>query len=164
TEKGTSYLLALDPREEHTCWNRYVLGKPEDLGSRFVAEGTDPRTLILRVLAAARSTKVKGVPAADVIDFLEGSFGAFQKKLAAESWSWDRAELSAAMAELEQHRLIESGEGGFYHLTPLGRFAGEAGVLVESIIRLVAALTPLAAGEISDPVLIAATQLTAELD
>ena len=55
-------------------------GMPEDLHSRFVAEGTDPRTLILRVLAAARKAKVKGIPAADVIDFLEGSFGAFQKR------------------------------------------------------------------------------------
>jgi replicative superfamily II helicase len=164
SEKGTSYLLATDPREEHTHWNQYVLGTPEDLGSRFVAEGTDPRTLILRVLAAARSTKVKGIPASEVIDFLEGSFGAFQKRLAADNWAWDRIELSAALSELEQHRLIETGEGGHYHLTPLGRFAGEAGVQVESVIRLVAALSPLSAGEITDQVLIAATQLTTELD
>jgi replicative superfamily II helicase len=164
SEKGTSYLLALDPREEHTYWNQYVLGTPEDLGSRFVAEGTDPRTLILRVLAAARSTKVKGIPASDVIDFLEGSFGAFQKRLAADNWAWDRTELATALSELEQHRLIEIGEGGHYHLTPLGRFAGEAGVQVESIIRLVAALSPLSASEITDQALIAATQLTTELD
>ncbi len=164
SERGTSFLLALNSREEHTGWNRYVKGSPEDLGSRFVADGTDPRTLILRVLAAARSTKVKGVPAADVIDFLEGSFGAFQKRQAVDNWSWNREELGAALAELEQHRLIETGDGGHYHLTPLGRFAGEAGVQVESIIRLVATLTPLSASEITDPVLIAATQLTCELD
>jgi replicative superfamily II helicase len=162
--RGTSYLLALNPREEHNAWTRYVNGTPEDLHSRFVAGGEDPRTLILRVLAAARKARVRGVPAADVIDFLEGSFGAFQKRLAAETWSWDRAGLSAALAELEQHLLIEPGESGHYHLTDLGRFAGEAGVQVESIIRLVEAFTPLAPAQISDPVLIAAAQLTVELD
>ncbi len=164
SEKGTSYLLALDAREEHNCWNRYIMGTPEDLESRFVAEGTDPRTLILRVLASARSSKVKGIPGADVIDFLDGSFGAFQKRLAADNWLWDRAGLSAALGDLERHRLVQTGENGFYHLTPLGRFAGEAGVQVESIIRLVAALTPISASEISDPVLITAAQLTVELD
>jgi superfamily II DNA/RNA helicase len=91
SDRGTSYLLALDPREEHTGWNKYVKGSPEDLRSRFVADGTDPRTLILRVLAAARNASVKGIPAAAVIDFLEGSFGAYQKRLATENWSWDRA-------------------------------------------------------------------------
>ncbi|MBL8792391.1 MAG: DEAD/DEAH box helicase [Planctomycetia bacterium] len=162
--KGTSYLLALDARAEYTGWQRYVLGTAEDLSSRFVVEGVDPRTLILRVLAAARSTNVKGIPAADVIDFLEGSFGAFQKRRLADNWSWDRGELTATLAQLEEHRLIESGEGGHYHLTPLGRFAGEAGVQVESMVRLVAALTPLSAAQTTDPVLIAAAQLTAELD
>jgi replicative superfamily II helicase len=162
--RGTSYLLALDMREEHNAWNRYVRGTPEDLHSRFVAEGTDPRTLILRVLAAGRKAKVAGIPASDIIDFLEGSFGAFQKRAAAENWAWDRGELSAALAQLEQHRLIEPGEGGHYHLTELGRFAGEAGVQVESIIRLVAALATLDPSQINDPSLIAAAQLTVELD
>src|SRR5262249_39605176 len=51
-----------------------------------------------------------------------------------------------------------------YHLTELGRFAGQGGVEVESIIRLVEALSPLAPATISDPTLIAAAQLTLELD
>lgn len=164
SERGTSYLLATDPREVHTAWTRYVKGSPEDLNSRFVTEGTDPRTLILRVLAAARNASVKGVARSDVIDFLEGSFGAFQRRLAADNWVWDRKEIAEAFDDLVRHRLIEVGEGECYHLTELGRFAGEAGVLVESIIRLVEALQPLSPAEISDPALIAATQLTVELD
>jgi helicase len=163
-DRGTSYLLAMDQHQEHQTWHRYVKGTPEDLHSRFVAEGADPRTLILRVLAAARNASVKGIPANDIIDFLEGSFGAFQKRRAAENWSWDRDQLAAALDELERHRLIEAADGGHYHLTELGRFAGEAGVQVESIIRLVEAFSPLSASQISDPTLIAAAQLTAELD
>lgn len=164
SERGTSYLLALDAREEHYTWNRYVKGTPEDLRSRFVGEGADPRTVVLRVLAAARSAKVKGIPAADVIEFLEGSFGAYQERMAADNWSWDRGAITAALADLEQHRLIEPGDGGHYHLTPLGRYAGEAGVQVESVVRLVEAFSRLSPPEITDPVLITATQLTVELD
>jgi hypothetical protein len=164
TDHGTSYLLATDPLEVHNAWDRYVTGTPEDLQSRFVAEGADPRTLILRVLAAARNASVKGVPANDIIGFLEGSFGAFQKRLATDNWAWDRGQLAAALDELAQHRLIEAADGDHYHLTELGRFAGEAGVQVESIIRLVQAFRPLSGPQINDPTLIAATQLTAELD
>jgi replicative superfamily II helicase len=164
SERGTSYLLATDPLEVHSAWNRYVTGTPEDLQSRFVAEGTDPRTLILRVLAAARNASVRGVPATDIMGFLEGSFGAFLKRLSSESWAWNRGQLSAALDELAEHRLIEAADGEHYHLTELGRFAGEAGVQVESIIRLVEALSPLSAADINDPTLVAATQLTAELD
>ncbi|WP_437779105.1 DEAD/DEAH box helicase [Sorangium sp. So ce1097] len=163
-DRGTSYLLALDFREEHDHWNRYVKGVPEDLYSRFVTEGTDPRTLILRVLAAARKATVKGIPAADVVDFLDGSFGAFQKRLVNERWAWDRAQLTTALRELEAHRLIEPRQDGHYHLTELGRFAGAAGVQVDSIVRLVEALRPLPAGAITDPALIVAAQLTTELD
>ena len=35
-------------------WNRYLIGKPEDLVSRFLDSGTDPRSLIVRVLVSAR--------------------------------------------------------------------------------------------------------------
>lgn len=164
TAHGTSYLLALDSHQENHAWNRYVTGAPEDLHSRFVAKGTDPRTLILRVLATGRRASVKGVPSSDIIDFLEGSFGAFQNKQAAANWSWDRAQFANALRDLATHKLIEATNDGCYHLTALGRFAGEGGVEVESIIRLVEALSPLAAESISDPTLVAAAQLTLELD
>ena len=161
--QGTSYLLALDPREEHDAWNRYVKGTPEDLTSRFVTDDTDPRTLILRVLAGAKNTQVKGVPSEDIITFLEGSFGAFQQRLSNGTWTWDREELTRALDDLTRHHLVQPGQDG-HHLTELGRFAGTAGVQVESIVRLVEALSNLTPAEISDPVLIAAGQLTQEVD
>ncbi|MBL8685720.1 MAG: DEAD/DEAH box helicase, partial [Myxococcales bacterium] len=162
--RGTSYLLALDDLSAHDHWHKYVMGVPEDVHSRFVADDTDPRTLVLRVLAAAKNVKTKGIPAADVVDFLEGSFGAFQKRQAAENWTWDRDQFAAALADLERHRLVEPGVDGHYHLTELGRFAGSAGVQVESVIRLVEALTPLSAADLNAPALIVAAQLTVELD
>jgi helicase len=72
--------------------------------------------------------------------------------------------LSATLKELATHQLVESAADDYYHLTELGRFAGEAGVRVESIIRLVQAFRLQSASQINDPTLIAATQLTTELD
>jgi hypothetical protein len=46
----------------------------------------------------------------------------------------------------------------------MGRLAGVAGVEVESLIRVIAALSGVPAAGISDPTLIVATQLTTELD
>jgi len=164
--RGTSYLLSPSPRDEYDFWSRYVRGAPEDLQSRFLTEGTDPRSLILRVLVAAqRATHTgQGLTSDEVVDFLEESFGVYQRKVHSPAWSWDRASLVRSMQSLVSHDLVAADEGGQYHLTAMGRFAGEAGVEVESIIRLVDALRGNEPQTISDPTLIAATQLTVELD
>ncbi len=163
-DQGTSYLIALDANEENYLWNRYVTGIPEDLTSRFIGDDTDPRTLILRVLAGAQRAGIKGVPQEDITDFLEGSFGAYLRKHKTSTWNWDRPQIAAALAELAHHRLVESPDNNHYHLTPLGRFAGQAGVEVESIIRLVDVLSPLVTADITDPTLIVAAQIMVELD
>jgi len=67
------------------------------------------------------------------------------------------------LRELGGHQLIEMVEDGRYRLTDLGRFAGEGGVFVDSIIRLVEVLRPLTAAPNSST-LIAAAQVTRELD
>ena len=141
-EHGTSYLLALDSYQENYAWNHYVVGVPENLYSRFVTKDTDPRTLILRVLATGRKANVRGVPSEDIIDFLEASLGAFQNKQTAANWTWDRPQLAEALGNLAVHKLVEATDDGYYHLSTLGRFAGEGGVEVESIIRLVEAFLP----------------------
>jgi helicase len=163
-EKGTSYLLALDPRTEHDFWARYVTGKPEDLVSRFLEDGTDARSLIVRVLVSARRAAGEGVASEEIIEFLEASFGAFQASRNRENWQWSRPELVAALNDLAHHGLIQIDAHGAYQLTRLGRLAGESAVEVASIIRLVESLGVLSPQQISDPVLITAAQTTLELD
>ncbi|MCZ6775446.1 MAG: DEAD/DEAH box helicase, partial [Ignavibacteria bacterium] len=166
-DRGTSYLLALTPREEHDFWSRYVLGNPEDIKSQFLSDNTDPRSLIVRVLVAARRLgggKFFGMTDNDIIAFLEGSFGAFQQTQLAENWKWDANRLKEALNNLESHELVRQDEKGIYRLTALGWLAGQGGVEVESITRLVDALRPLEPGSITDQTLIALTQLTVELD
>src|SRR5207249_8385282 len=105
---------------------------------------------IVRVLAAATKLAGQGLTSEDIIDFLEGSFGAYQQAQAAQNWKWDRGVLRAALQDLEQHKLVERGGDGGYELTKLGRLAGQGGVEVESITRLVEVLGPLDTGSIND--------------
>lgn len=161
--RGTSFLVALSSMEEHHLWSRYVMGTPENLNSQFLQNDTDPRTLILRVLATAEHTGT-GMSADDIVGFLETSFGVFLQKQRTPSWNWNRASLSGNLRELHSHSLIETDTAGLYRLTELGRLSGVSGVEVESIIRLVEALRGIAPASINDPALLAASQLTVELD
>ncbi len=163
-ERGTSYLLALDGRNAHYFWDHYVRGTPEDLQSRFLDASTDARTLIVRVLVAARKAAGEGIEAEEIIEFLESSFGAFQQIQRTGHWRWSREDLVQALADLAQHGLVEVHANGRYGLTALGRLAGESSCEVASIISLVDCLGPLDSMQISDPTLITAVQTTVELD
>lgn len=163
-DRGTSYLIAMTPNDEHHFWNTYVKGIPEDVRSRFVDESTDPRTLILRVLAAAQRASIKGIPGEEIIEFLEGSFGAFQKKQEAANWNWSRESINESLRVLASHRLVDMTQERQCHLTELGRFTGESGIQVESVIRMVDAFSGVNAESINDPTLIAVAQLTVEVD
>lgn len=159
-EEGESYIVPPNPPEGH-AWAAYVLGLPEDLHSRFLAAGTDPRSLILRVLASAGEA---GLQHEDVVSFLEESFGAFQERARRDGWKWDEGAVRAALAELETHELVVAADDGTFHPTELGRLAGESGTAVESMVRLVAVLRPLDASQLNDAALVTAAQVTEELD
>jgi len=165
SEHGTSYLLAVTPKEEYDAWERYVCGAPDDLHSRFLAKGTDLRSLIIKVLAAAAAQAgEQGLDARDVTAFLEGSFGAFQQRQLNGQWAWNQENLLRALDNLERHDLVERDAEGRYALMPLGRAAAEGGVEVETVTRLVDALRSLAPTAITDAVLVTLAQLTVELD
>jgi replicative superfamily II helicase len=159
-ERGTSYLIATSPREEHQYWQHYISAAPEDLVSRFL--DADPRTLIIRVLVAAGRVG-GGVSGDEIIEFLESSFGVFQMKQSGGG-GWGRRGLEHGLDDLARHGLVERREGGRFHLTALGRLAGESAVEVETLIRAVDCLRALRAEEVTDPALIAIAQTSVELD
>jgi replicative superfamily II helicase len=161
--RGTSYLIALTSNDEHYLWNRYVKGSPEPIHSQLLKLGSDPRSLILRVLTTTGFAK-SGMQAEDITAFLEESFAAFLSKVATPNWKWDRAALNRALSDLIQHQLLQPDANHFYHLTELGRLVGVSGTEVESVIRVVDALRGLHSSDVSDPLLITLTQLTVELD
>ena len=138
------------------------MGEPESLNSRFFDKTTDPRSIILRILVSFRYST--GLPAKDIVAFLEGSFGAFQNASLNEKNIWDRSQLMNALSELEEHNLVCQKEKGVFDLTKLGKIAGQVGFEVESVIRIIKNIENLDITEISDPTLIAITLLTVELD
>lgn len=161
-ERGASYLIATDAREEHNYWRQYVTASPEDLASRFL--GADLRTLIIRVLVAARGMAGTGMKREEVIEFLESSFGAHQQRQSrGDGWKWSEGGIGQAFDELVEYGLVERESNGYYHLTPLGTLGGESAVEVESLVRAIDCIRSVQPEELTDPALIAIAQTSAEL-
>ncbi len=160
-QRGISFVVALNAREEREIWQNYVLSTPEDIHSHFLSPTTDPRTLILRVLTAG-TPSASGLTAEDIILFIESSFGAFEQKRNRSDWKWDEYKLSHALTDLEMLALLRKN-GALYSVTPLGRIAGEAGLEVGSVILLVDTLKGCHQDDINEVNLLALSQLTAEL-
>jgi len=163
TQRGRSAIIATSPRAEHVAWHRYVLGQPEDLRSRFL--DSDPRALVLRTLASVSETRggPGGMTAEELISFLENSWGVFQNRTHQGGWAWNRNELEGQLTQLEGLEMITRDADGRLALLPLGRFAGEAGVAIETIVRL-AATARATPALTDDGSVLALTQATAELD
>jgi helicase len=161
SEHGESYLIPNDTLGTASAWHNYVHGQLEPLRSQLVADG-DPRTLMLRVVAQFQGESGEAVSEDNVIGFLDSSLAAQQAREGGNS-QWTIEQLRYGFDQLVAARLLE-GEADGYRLTPLGRFAGESGVHVDSIIRLSAGLAGIDAATLKSTTLIAAAQITVELD
>lgn len=154
--KGKSFLVAPSPADAYRLWNKYVLGHPEALVSRFSDQ--EPLSLICRVLATASASKANGLSKQELIDFVQSTFAAHQ-----QGQVFDAATVSNTIARLASAGLVEEIEGR-YRLTELGKVAGELGIQVESVVRIARALRGLSSAELTDVVLLAAAQTSMELD
>ncbi|MDL2082092.1 DEAD/DEAH box helicase [Streptomyces sp. GXMU-J15] len=163
SEHGESYVIGSRGLDDHRIWDHYVTGSPEDVKSVFLSQTTDHRTQVLRTLAALQPGADGSVEAELLVAFLEGSFGAFQRRQRNPGWNWGRDGIIATLQELHSHQLVEAVGDNRYRLTDLGRFAGEGGVFVDSIIRLVEVLRHITTAPNSTS-LVAAAQVTLELD
>jgi replicative superfamily II helicase len=157
-ERGESYLIPEGDLDASRAWSDYVNGALEPLRSQLVPDG-DPRSLILRVFASYPAEVTGLVTRENIISFLDSSFAAFQAREGGSA-QWDVTALERHFDELVRAKLIEADADG-YRLTDLGRFAGESGVHVDSIVRLVFGLR--GAADLNAAALITAAQLTNEL-
>lgn len=160
TGRGESYLIPSAGLDPGRAWHQYVNGRLESLDSQLVPDG-DPRTLMLRVLASHPADATGAITEDEVVGFLDASLAAFQAREGGQA-QWDRDRLRASFHQLAAVGLI-TAEGDGFRLTELGRFTGESGVHVDSIIRLVRGISG-AAGQLNSVALAAAAQLTNELN
>lgn len=156
TTKGKSFLVAPSLGDAHRLWQKYVLGKPEPLESRFTSE--EPLSLICRVLATANAAKTDGLSQQELIDFIQSTFAAHQqgRLLASDT-------ITGNLNRLISAGLVAQAEDRF-RLTDLGKISGELGVKVETVVRIGRALRGLNAPQLTDMVILAAVQLSLELD
>lgn len=162
SQKGESYLIAMTGGMEHYYWTGYIKASPEDLQSNFLMANTDVRSLILRVLSATGGKN--GMTPEQIISFLEQSFGAFQERLRFENWTWNAQLFLRALADLENHQLVQKDLEDMYRSTALGKLAGDSGLSVESIIRVVDCLSKMTEAQMTEPNLLALAQLCVELE
>jgi len=158
TEAGESYIVATSHPGPTDAWQRYVLGQPEPIVSHFLADGTDPQTLIVRSLVALGSSVIE----ADLVELLENSFAVWLRREAGQS-GWDEDQLRRDLECLITARLLDREPDGHLTLTALGRFAGESGIEVRSITHIASAVR-FAPSVLSEADLITLAQVTVEME
>lgn len=154
--KGKSFLIATTLSDAHRLWTGYVLGKPEALVSRFATQ--EPLSLICRVLATATAAKADGFSEQDLVVFIQSTFASHQQGRVLNA-----REVSDALKRLQEGGLVKQTEDR-YRLTELGMVAGELGIRVESIVRIARALRGLSGAQLTEAAILAAAQVTIELD
>lgn len=154
TPTGKAFLVA--PNDEYHLWTHYVRGSPEALRSRFAEQNV--LTAVCRVLGTATASKVPSLSEEDVSVFLRSTFAAFQT-----GQSWSDSEIRNAIHRLVESKLVEVIDSRL-RLTPLGEVAGQLGVDVETVVRVAGALRGVPLGSVESHTLLAAAQVSVELD
>lgn len=156
-ETGKAIILADNGIERAQLFQKYVLGKPEDVTSSFRQK--DLPTWTLRLLS-----QVRGVRGSEVPSLLINTFGGYTASSADPNWVQRvEGEIGAFIERLLQAGLAES-DGDLIHLTMLGRACGASSLTFESSLRLIELVRPLEASTPPAFHLLALIQVLAEMD
>ena len=158
-DAGESYLLATDGLSTTKAWNHYINGDLEPVTSRLLDSGTDPRTVLLRALVAIGGSATLD----DLVGLIESSFAVWQLTAGHGGRSgWSTTDLDRHAQDLLKAGFLDHDTNDAVALTALGRFAGESGIEVTSLIRLSHVLGRVS--QIGTADLVALAQVTVELD
>lgn len=156
-EAGRAVLLASSPYEGNELFQRYVIGKPEDIRSSF--QSNQVGTWLLRLLA-----QVKKVKSTELIPLINNTYGGFLATIKDPEW---QRQTQAYLTELVP-KLVSAGllseEDQEVSLTLLGQVCGESSLSLESSIRLIQLLRSLDMDSIRPLHLMALIQALSELD
>jgi helicase len=147
-EQGRAIILAETTYDRSSLFQKYVLGKPEEITSSF-----DPARLptwTIRLLA-----QVPRVARAEISKLLANTYGGFLASRDDPNWRHRSVnELEELLGRMLNLGLVEE-EGEFVRLTLLGRACGRSALSFESAMRLVDLLRS------SDPSAVTAERLVA---
>lgn len=156
-EIGKAIILAENGIERAQLFQKYVLGKPEDVVSSFRRE--DLPTWTLRLLS-----QVRAIRSSDVPRLLVNTFAGYTASR--EDTAWEQRvslEVSGFIDRLLGAGLAEP-DGDLIHLTMLGRACGSSSLSFESNLRLIELMRPLEANTPPAFHLLAVIQVLPELD
>ncbi|MGY4199082.1 DEAD/DEAH box helicase [Bradyrhizobium sp. USDA 4520] len=156
-ETGKAIILAETPVERAQLFQKYVLGRPEDVTSSF--KQRDLPTWILRLLS-----QVRGVRAEDIPGLLANTFGGYSASLANPHWiRQTEGDIAALVDRLLQAGLAER-DGDLVRLTLLGRACGSSSLAFESSLRLIELMRQLDISRTAPVTVLGIVQVLAEMD
>ena len=156
-ETGRAIILANTGMEAEVLFEKYVLGKPENLRSSFDPEHLE--TWILRLLAQARR-----VPKEEVVRLLASTYGGYVASKGNPGWQPAMVErLGKLLGQILELGLVEE-ELGFVKLTLLGQACGRSSLSFTSAMRLVRMLKSADGQGLSAEHLMVLIQALPELD
>jgi helicase len=131
--RGVSYLVAISEAEAERLCRRYVQGTPERLVSRLTSFTPEDLTLALLTLSG-RVTPQR------LEQMVAKTFEGYQQQTNAGWRACRRAELTAAISNLERAQFVERLPEGTFDATEYGRIAGRGAISFASAfgIRTVA--------------------------
>jgi len=129
-EQGKAIILADDGYNPEVLFQKYVVGKLENLTSSFDPDVLD--TWIIRLLV-----QVKGVRKSDLVGLLANTYGGYIANRANPEWAKGmQIQINDLYDRMLALDLIEE-EGDIVHLTLLGKACGESVLSFSSAMRLV---------------------------
>lgn len=157
SETGKSIILAENAIQKDYLFQKYILGKVENMTSSF--QQADLNTWIIRLLA-----QVKFIPRQDIIRLLVNTYGGYLITLSNPTWPKQMEEkLSSLLSRMLSLGLLEQ-ENDHIQLTLLGRACGNSSLAFESSLRLVDLIRQLSSWQLSAITLLALIQILQECD
>lgn len=165
-EHGRAIVLADSPASAESIWKKFVTGSPEEVRSTFLGQQPDVDTAVLRTVAITTArAEGHGVAEDDVVRVLAQSFAAHQARLSDDHQdAFEPARIGHAMAKLRSARFVEETDDGRVRLTRLGAVAARGGMRFRSAVSVSRALRAVQPDQLNAVTLLAALQLTEELD
>lgn len=129
-EKGKAIILADEGYDPEVLFQKYVMGKVDNLSSSFDPSSLD--TWIIKLLV-----QVKGVTKSELSGLLANTYGGYLASRANPEWAKEiQIQINELYDQMLKLGLIEE-EGEIVHLTLLGKACGESVLSFSSAMRLV---------------------------
>lgn len=156
-ETGKSMIYAETPTQRAQLFQKYVLGKVENMTSSFHPK--ELNTWVVRLLA-----QVKNIPKSDITSLLANTYGGYQATCADGSWPKKMETLvNTLLGRMLSLGLLEE-EGDNVQLSLLGRACGNSSLSFESSLRLVELVRGYSSSRLDGLMLLALVQILQECD